>query len=135
MDLKIDKRTFNKLIKSQQGELDAVILYKKLARLVNEESRSTLLGIASDEGRHASILKQYTKVNLKPKVFKSIATLLIFKITGLKVTLNILSKGEIKASKRYEALVYEFPKIQGIILDEKRHGEILRSLENKNKVK
>lgn len=135
MELKVDKRTYNKLINSQQGELDAVILYKELAKLVNEESKNTLLGIASDEGRHASILKQYTKVNLKPKVFKSMAVLLIYKIAGLKVTLNILSKGEIKAAKKYEVLVKKFPKIQEIILDEKRHGEILRSLENKNKIK
>ena len=133
MELLIDKRTYNKLINSQQGELDAIILYKKLAKLVNEENRHTLLGIASDEGRHASIIKQYTKVNLKPKALKSITVLLIYKIVGLKVTLNMLSKGELKASKKYEALVLQFPKIEEIILDEKRHGEILRNLENKIK--
>jgi rubrerythrin len=128
MDSEITKTNLIKLVKSQQGELDAVVLYRKLAKLVNDEHKSVFLRIASDEGRHASILKQYTKKNLKPKEFKSIAIILMYKIVGLKITLNIISKGEIKASQKYETLVNDFPKIKEIILDEKRHGEILGNI-------
>ena len=62
------KQNGNKvLLKLQQGELDAVLVYRKLAELASsEEEKNVLLSIAADEGRHASIIREYSKEILKP---------------------------------------------------------------------
>ena len=56
------------LLEFQQGELDAVILYRKIAaQIKNAEVASVLREIARDEGRHAAILFKLTRETLKPK--------------------------------------------------------------------
>jgi len=56
------------LLKSQQGELDAVLMYKALANKVKREKEAEAFRqLAADEGRHAAVLKQITKTVLKPR--------------------------------------------------------------------
>ncbi|GKX68600.1 ferritin family protein [Inconstantimicrobium mannanitabidum] len=118
-----------KLIKSQQGELDAVILYKKLSAVIKEtEYKEIFLKIAADEGKHAGILRSYTQENLKPKGGKAAFIIIMYKVLGLKFTLRILSKGEIKAANEYAFLVNKFHKINEIMKDEQRHGELMRNM-------
>lgn len=118
-----------KLLKAQQGELDAVILYKKLASIVeNENSKNKLLKIASDEGKHASILKEYTKEILKPKPVKAYFVFLLYKVLGHNYVCTMLEKGELKSIEKYKSLVEDFPNIQIIIKDEKIHSEIVKGI-------
>lgn len=117
------------LLKTQQGELDAVKLYKQLAEIVkHEKGKKLFLEIAADEGRHAAILKSYTKITLKPKGIKATVVVLLYKLIGHNFVMGLLQKGELKSIGVYRGLVVEFPKIQEIIDDEARHAEIAKSL-------
>lgn len=117
------------LLKTQQGELDAVMLYKQLAEIVKHEKGNKLfLEIAADEGRHAAILKSYTNITLKPKGIKATVVVLLYKLIGHNFVMGLLQKGELKSIVVYRGLVGEFPKIQEIIDDEARHAEIAKSL-------
>lgn len=121
-----------KLLKAQQGELDAVILYRKLAEVSeNEEVKEMLLKIAADEGKHATIIRDYTKELLVPEYKKANLVLRIYKILGHNFTMKMLSNGELKSATEYSKLVNDFPKIQEIIDDEKKHSDIAKSLINK----
>ena len=54
------------LIHSQQGELNAVLMYQRLAKVVKtDKERETFLQLAKEEGRHASVFHAYTKEALK----------------------------------------------------------------------
>ena len=59
---------FNELLRSQQGELNAVLMYQRLAKVVKtEKEREAFLQLAKEEGRHASVFHSFTKQALKPK--------------------------------------------------------------------
>ncbi len=56
------------LLRSQQGELNAVLMYQRLAKVVKtDKEREAFLQLAKEEGRHASVFHAYTKQALKPK--------------------------------------------------------------------
>jgi rubrerythrin len=117
------------LMKAQQGELDAVILYRKLAENVKDANlKKTFLKIATDEGKHASILRKYTNEILKPKNTKALVVISIYKVLGLRFTMKVLGKGELNAAKEYFPLVKKFPNIQEIINDEELHGELMKNM-------
>jgi len=117
------------LLKTQQGELDAVELYKRLAVIVkHEKGKKLFLEVAADEGRHAAIIKSYTNIILKPKGIKATVVVLLYKLIGHNFVMGLLQKGELKSIVVYRALVRDYPKIQEIIDDEARHAEIAKSL-------
>ena len=121
------------LVKAQQGELDAVILYRRLAKAVkNAKDKELFLRIAADEGKHASILKKYTGETLKASNFKALVVITLYKVLGLKFTLNLLEKGELKATEGYSLLVKEFPNIEEIIRDEALHATLINKILQKN---
>lgn len=124
----------NKLLKAQQGELDAVILYQRLSEVIEDtEYKEIFRKVAADEGRHASILKEYTKEVLRPKAGKARIVLCIYRLCGAKVTMKLLAKGEMDSIPGYQKLVEEFPKISSIIEDEERHAKIAERYLNKIK--
>ena len=56
------------LIKSQQGEIDAVLMYQALARVAkNKHDSEVFLKLASEEGHHGVVFKELTGQTLKPK--------------------------------------------------------------------
>lgn len=117
------------LMKAQQGEMDAVVLYRRLADLVNDaEKKKTLFKIAADEGKHAAILRRYTGEVLKAREGKSIAVAVLYKIFGLNFTLRLLSIGESRAAKEYALFTEDFPNIKEIVEDEALHGEVIRTM-------
>jgi len=119
----------NSLVKAQQGELDAVILYRKLAEVAKDKyMKEEFLRIAADEGKHAAILREYTGEVLKPKSTKANFVALMYKFLGHNFTMNILASGEIKSIGKYNTMVRNFPNIEKIIKDEAKHAEITRNL-------
>lgn len=117
------------LIKAQQGEMDAVLVYNNLARVVkNKAVKDQLKLMAAEEGKHASILKTYTGEVLKPKAGKSMMVLLLYRIIGFKQLAKIMSKNEYKAATNYESLVEKFKKVKELISDEKKHGALILKL-------
>lgn len=125
----MDKR----LIKAQQGELDAVLMYQKLAaKMKNEEDKKILLGLAADEGRHANIISEYTgDKSLKPKSLQANAVVFLYSLLGRKKAFTVISNGEYGAKNSYEPLIKEYSKIENILNDEIRHGDVMKELANK----
>ena len=73
------------LLRSQQGELNAVLMYQRLAKVVKtEKERDAFLQLAKEEGRHASVFHAYTKEALKPKKTMAVIMPLLYRILGGK---------------------------------------------------
>ena len=126
---KISNEKKVQLIKAQQGELDAVIVYRRLAEAMKEfKNEKVLLRIAADEGKHAGILRKYTGATLRASKFKASVVIVMYRTLGLKFTLNVLRKGELKAVKGYALLVEEFPKLDRIISDEAMHADLIKNM-------
>ncbi len=127
--IEIKEKDKNQLIKAQQGELDAVVLYRKLSVMTKEiKNKEIFLKIAADEGKHASILRRYTGEKLEPKHFKTLIVTIIYKVFGEKYLLKTIGKGEFKAAKNYLSLVMKYPDIQVIIDDEYLHGNLISKM-------
>lgn len=125
----ISKEQKEQLIKAQQGELNAVLVYRRLAEAMKDlKIKKVLLRIAADEGKHAGILRQYTGATLKARKSTALVVMMIYRVLGLKFTLNTLEKGELKAVKGYALLVEDFPKINKIMTDEAIHAELIKSM-------
>ncbi len=117
------------LLKSQQGELNAILIYQRLAKITKHpKGNEVFSAIASDEGRHAAMLKSYTNKVLKPKAGKSILVGLLYRLLGHNFVIGLLEKGEMKSIESYMPLKDDFPKIQQIMDDELRHAEMAKSL-------
>ena len=117
------------LLKAQQGELDAVLMYHALADAVKDKKDAeTFRRLASEEGRHAAVFKALTGENLKPK--KTLATLLpiLYKLLGKKRLYPIIAKFEYNAVNTYAPVAANHPEVESVKNDEKRHGDTVLGL-------
>ena len=125
----MDNNDLKTLLKAQQGELDAVLMYKALADVVKDKNDAeTFRRLAAEEGHHASVFKNLTNQTLKPK--KTLATFLplLYRLIGRKRLYPIIAKGEYAAVKTYEPVVERFPEVESVKDDEKRHGDTVMAL-------
>lgn len=117
------------LLKSQQGELDVVLMYRALADAVKDANdQEAFRKLAAEEGHHAAVFHNLTKENLKPKKTKAIFVPLLYKIIGRKKLYKIIANGEYHAADIYRPVCDKFPEIESVMNDEKRHGDIVSSL-------
>ena len=120
---------FKELLRSQQGELNAVLMYQRLAKVVKtEKERDAFLQLAKEEGRHASVFHAYTKEALKPTKTMAVIVPLLYRILGKKRLYKLIAKGEYDAAVGYEHLIADFPDVESVKNDEKRHGDIVSGL-------
>ncbi len=126
------KEQLKELLRSQQGELNAVLMYQALAKVVKiEKERETFLHLAKEEGRHASVFHAYTKETLKPKKTMARIMPVLYYLLGKKRLYKIIAKGEYDAAIGYKHLIAEFPEVESVKNDEKRHGDIVSGLLNR----
>lgn len=117
------------LIKSQQGEIDAVLMYQALARVVKDRrDAEAFLKLAADEGRHGAVFKEITGKALRPKKTRAILLPLLYRILGRKRLYPLIAKGEYAALDVYGPFVERFPTVQSVKDDEKRHGDTVLGL-------
>lgn len=127
MSITAEERTV--LLKSQQGELDAVKMYQALAKVVKDaKDAETFLQLASEEGRHAAVFKAMTSEVLKPKSTKAIVIPLLYRLIGKKKLYPIIAQKEYDAAKKYEPVVTRFPAVESVKNDEQRHGDMVLEL-------
>ena len=120
---------FNELLRSQQGELNAVLMYQRLAKVVKtDKEREAFLQLAKEEGRHASVFHAYTKQALKPKKMMAFIMPVLYCLLGKKRLYKMIAKGEYDAAVAYEHLIADFPEVESVKNDEKRHGDIVSGL-------
>ncbi len=122
------------LLRSQQGELNAVLMYQRLAKVVKtDKEREAFLQLAKEqlakeEGRHASVFHAYTKQVLKPKKTMARIMPILYYLLGKKRLYKIIAKGEYDAAVAYEHLIADFPEVESVKNDEHRHGDIVSGL-------
>ena len=117
------------LLAAQQGELDAVLMYNALARVAKDPAdANTFRTLAAEEGGHAAVFKELTQQMLKPKRTKAILLPLLYRILGKKRVYPMIAKGEYDAVKKYEPVVAQFPQVESVKNDEKRHGDTVLAL-------
>lgn len=127
--LSITKKEMKALLRSQQGELDGVEMYKTLARTVKEQKDSeTFLQLAADEGRHAAVFYRLSGKRLKPKRWKGKGVALAYRILGKQALYPIIANREYAAKNNYASLAKRFPDVADIIGDETRHGDAVKKL-------
>ena len=91
-------------------------MYQRLAKVVKtEKERDAFLQLAKEEDRHASVFHAYTKEVLKPKKTMAVIMPLLYRILG-------------NAAVGYEHLIADFPDVESVKNDEKRHGDIVSGL-------
>ena len=129
MDQKTIDRYMDQLLFAQQGELDAVLMYNRLAEKVKDaKDAAAFKQLAAEEGRHASVFHAYTKKVLKPKKTKAVFVPMMYSLVGRKVLYPIIAKGEYDAAEKYKDLVPIFPEVESVMHDETRHGDIVSGL-------
>ena len=117
------------LLKSQQGELDAVKMYNALARVVKDSrDAETFRQLAAEEGRHAAVFKAMTNEVLKPKSTKAVVIPLLYRVIGKKKLYPIIAQKEYDAVKKYESVAARFPEVESVKNDEQRHGDTVLGL-------
>ena len=116
------------LLYAQQGEVDAVLMYNKLAEVVGEKDAAVFRKLAAEEGRHASVFHNYTKTRLKPKKTKSVLIPLLYRTIGRERTYKLIADGEYSAAERYKTLVCTFQDVVAVMNDETRHGDTVKEL-------
>ena len=117
------------LLKSQQGELDAVKMYNALAKAAKDPvDAETFRQLAAEEGRHAAVFKAMTNQVLRPKNTKAILLPILYRLIGKKKLYPIIAKGEYDAVKKYEPLAARFPEVESVKNDEQRHGDTVLAL-------
>ncbi len=117
------------LLKSQQGELDAVKMYNALAKVVKDSrDAETFRQLAAEEGHHAAVFKAMTNEVLKPKSTKAIVIPLLYRLIGKKKLYPIIAQKEYDAVKKYEPVAARFPEVESVKNDEQRHGDTVLGL-------
>ena len=127
MSITVEERKV--LLKSQQGELDAVKMYNALAKVVKDpRDAETFRQLAAEEGRHAAVFKAMTNEVLKPKSTKAIVIPLLYRLVGKKKLYPIIARKEYDAVKKYEPVAARFPEVESVKNDEQRHGDTVLGL-------
>lgn len=127
--MSISKKDMKILLKSQQGELKAVLMYQALANVVKDKNDAdTFRKLAAEEGHHAAVFHGLTQENLKPKKTLAVFMPILYRLIGKKHLYPLIIKGEYKAADNYAPVAEKFPEIESVKKDEKRHGDIVANL-------
>ena len=117
------------LLKAQQGELDAVLMYNALADTVKDpKDAETFRQLAKEEGGHAAVFRGLTGKTVQGKKTKAVLVPLLYRILGKKFVYPIIAKAEYDAAKTYEPVAARFSSVQSIKDDEQRHGDTVNGL-------
>ena len=119
----LTKEQMSACLKAQQGEVDAVAMYERLAKKVKDDAdKKAFARLAGDEARHAAVFQQYTNRVLKPKPTKRIAVPAMYRILGKKRLYPII------AGKEYDAADMEMLDLGYATTIHKSQGSEYRSV-------
>ena len=125
----LTKKQMEECLTAQQGEIDAVYMYEKLAKKVKEEAdKNAFIRLAGDEARHAEVFRKYTNKDLKPKKTKGVVVPLMYKLLGKKKVYPISANAEYDAAEKYKHLLADFPEVETVMNDEVHHGDAVKGL-------
>lgn len=113
----------------QQQELNSSVLYQKIAQTTkNERERQTLLSIAHDEYRHATVFEKYSGRRLKPDRLWVNLHVLAQHIFGYTFMIKLLERAEDKDIDTYRAEIDRMPELKQVLAEEEIHEELLTDM-------
>ena len=118
------------LRRAQQGEMDAVLMYNALAKVVPASDVATFKQLAKEEGHHADVFHRYTQLPLKAGHLKEKVVPFLYRVLGRKITYTLIAKAEYRADQGYQPLITDFPEVASVAADETRHGDMVSGLLN-----
>ena len=120
------------LIKSQQGEIDAVLMYQRIAdKIADQKTKDEILQTATDEGRHGAVFRELTGVLLKPRKTKAILVPCLMSVIGKRRTFKLIAGQEYAAESKYEEIVTKYPSVVAVQKDEHMHGDRMMDISNR----
>ncbi|MBR1811433.1 MAG: hypothetical protein IJ766_07310 [Clostridia bacterium] len=111
----------------QQGELDAVLMYKSLAEgACTAQEKETLLRLGAMEGRHAGILRGITGVtDLKPRDTLAKTIMTAEGVVGRRALYLFMAAGETVLGAAYKPLVKKHGELAQVEKEEYEHSRAL----------
>ncbi|MBR4726910.1 MAG: rubrerythrin [Clostridia bacterium] len=117
------------LLKGQQGELDAALMYRALAAVAQDARDAAVFRrLAADEARHAKVFESLTQSVMIPKKKLSLLVPLLYRTLGRRRVYAVIADQEQDAAKNYEALAADFPAVKEVQADEARHANMVAAL-------
>lgn len=83
---------------------------------------------------HKELLKSFYKLTgtaLQPKHTKESLLPILYKIFPRRILYRAIAQGEYAAVKNYAPVAEKFPEVESVKNDEKRHGDTVKGLLNK----
>lgn len=122
----MNNNTLRSALISQKNEITEHKVYLSLSKISkNENNKKILKKIADDELRHYHLLKNLTKREIKPNIFKAHLYIFLSRIFGLIFSLKLMEKKEQAIFKNHSELKKIFPGFNSIINDEQKHEKEL----------
>lgn len=132
--MKIREDIKQELLKAQESEMETVVIYKYLAeRAKDPEMKATFLKMASDEGKHAGILRKYSGKTVERKEKPALRFRIMTRIFGLKMVIRMMLTSEQKNAEAYAPVAKANPVMRDILKDERRHCQLLEQMLEKKK--
>ncbi|MCF7928864.1 MAG: VIT1/CCC1 transporter family protein [Spirochaetales bacterium] len=123
MNPDIPKTVQRQLLTEQQNELDAYLIYSRLAKRMKQPENAELFHrIAEDEKRHYEFWKSRSEKELRPSRFKIFWFSFISRVFGYTFGLKLLERNEEKAQAAYSGNLVDYcDGTNEIIRDEEEH--------------
>ncbi|MGL4293123.1 MAG: ferritin family protein [Bacteroidales bacterium] len=120
------------LLKAQESEMETVVIYRYLAeRAKDPEHKNIFLKMASDEGKHAGILRKYSGKTVERKEKPAFRFRLMTRIFGVKMVVRMMLTSEQKNAEAYAPVAKANPAMREILKDERRHVQLLQQIIDK----
>ena len=117
------------LLKFQQTEVDAVLMYQEVVRHVRSDKLIRMfLEMAADEGRHAARLRTLTNTQLLPRGGMAKTVVTMGRLIGWRRLLKRMARAEYEAVGKYETMTDRFPILRELAEDEAKHGKMLEKI-------
>ncbi len=124
--IKLSEQSRNLMLAFQKDEITSSCIYAYFAKKVkNKKDANTLNKIAQDEASHANVWQQYTKLEVKPNMFKVWLYRILIYLLGYTFVIKLLEAHEYDGITALKQLEKEIPEVKKIIKDEKEHEKKL----------
>jgi len=120
--MKLTPELRRKVLRFQQDEADSAAIYARLAvSLPDRKNAAILERMAAEERAHALRWEAVTGNRLKPSPFRTGFFHFIATVLGITFAVKKLEKGEVNGQNGYRTVLSDFPDVQALIDEEKRH--------------
>ena len=119
----------------QDNEATDQRVYAALAKQASLQKNSEILEkMSHDEGLHCAVWGRYTGIEAKADMFRVWLFVVLGKIFGLVVVINLMEGGEDDSAENYRKLMEELPEARSIMEDETRHEAQLAAMIHEEKL-